>query len=249
MIPKIIHYCWFGKKDKPQDIVNYINGWNSILTDYEVIEWNESNFDVNECAFISNAYNKGKWAFVADYARLKVLNQYGGIYLDTDIEIINDFDKYLQYDGFLGFMYNCALGTAVIGSKKGSQFTLELLESYKLNEVELDIPNNILVTNYFFKKYKTFNLNNERQLLGDVLFEPKEIFEQPSFRKANGISIHHYMNSWIDTNKVSNKSKELLKRAIYNTHVLFYFLRKYRCSIDMRRNPLYKNFIKFGIRK
>ncbi|MFA0254816.1 glycosyltransferase family 32 protein [Vibrio breoganii] len=249
MIPKKIHYCWFGTKTKPNDVVDYIDGWNNLLTDYEIIEWNESNFDINECEFIANAYKNGKWAFVSDYVRLRVLNEYGGIYLDTDIEIINNFDDYLKYEGFLGFMYNCALGTAVIGSKKGSKFTADLLQLYKSNKVKLDIPNNILVTEYFIGEHSAFHLNNEKQILGGILIEPKEIFEQPSFKKKHGISIHHYMNSWINTKEEVKSYKLFIKEIIYNNHILLYFLRKYRCSVDMRRNPLYESFINYGAKK
>ena len=99
-IPKIIHYCWFGKKDKP-DIVNHcINSWKKVLDDYEIIEWNEDNFDVESNTYVKQAYESGKFAFVSDFVRIKALYDYGGIYLDTDVEVFKKFDDLLDNESF-----------------------------------------------------------------------------------------------------------------------------------------------------
>ena len=87
-IPKIIHYCWLGGKEKPQDVQQYMNGWKEKLKDYEIKEWNEYNFDVNIIPYTSEAYRVKKYAFVSDYARFWILYNYGGIYFDTDVEVV-----------------------------------------------------------------------------------------------------------------------------------------------------------------
>ena len=93
MIPKIIHYCWFGKKTKPEKIEELILSWKKILPDYQIIEWNENNCDISiSPEYVKTAYELKKWAFVSDYFRLKALYEFGGIYLDTDVEIIKKFD-------------------------------------------------------------------------------------------------------------------------------------------------------------
>ncbi len=87
MIPKIIHYCWFGGKPLPDEVKKYMETWKKYCPYYEITEWNESNFDVNQNQYCREAYEAGKWAFVSDYARLKILYDYGGIYMDTDMEV------------------------------------------------------------------------------------------------------------------------------------------------------------------
>ena len=105
MISKVIHYCWFGGAEKPPIVNKCIESWHTHLPDYEFFEWNESNFDVNACVWTKEAYDAKKWAFVSDYARLFVVYNHGGIYLDTDVEIKNEhsLDNFLDDDCFLFF--------------------------------------------------------------------------------------------------------------------------------------------------
>lgn len=100
MIPKIIHYCWFGKGLMPKSQKDCIKSWKKIMPDYKIMRWDESNFDIDFCEFSSAAYKAKKYAFVADVARLFALNKYGGIYLDTDVEVFKKFDDYLDADFF-----------------------------------------------------------------------------------------------------------------------------------------------------
>ena len=105
MIPKIIHYCWFGNNEKPELVLRCIESWKKQLPDWEIIEWNESNWDVRNFEFTKKAYENKKYAFISDVARLDVLYRYGGVYLDTDVEILkmNPFDRFLQLDAFFSF--------------------------------------------------------------------------------------------------------------------------------------------------
>ena len=92
MIPKVIHYCWFGGNPLPNIAVKCINSWKKYFPDYEIIEWNESNFDLFSCDYCREAYDAKKWAFVSDYARFKILYEHGGVYFDTDVEVIKSMD-------------------------------------------------------------------------------------------------------------------------------------------------------------
>ena len=102
MIPKIIHYCWFGGNPLPKSAIKCIESWKKYLPDYEIKEWNESNFDFSKCAYAREAAEKKKWAFVSDYARFKILYQYGGLYFDTDVEVIKPLDDIIAAGPFMG---------------------------------------------------------------------------------------------------------------------------------------------------
>lgn len=102
MIPKKIHYCWFGGQPLPASAKTCIDSWKKYFPDYEIIEWNESNFDLNCCDYVVEAYSAKKYAFVSDYARFEILYKEGGIYFDTDVEVIQPFDDILLHGGFMG---------------------------------------------------------------------------------------------------------------------------------------------------
>lgn len=121
MIPKIIHYCWYGNKEKPVKFQRYMDTWKKIGGD-EVIEWNETNCDLRCNSYIRKAVENKNWAFVSDYFRLRALYEFGGIYLDTDVEIYKSFDDLLSKKGFVGYMHDALIGTAVLGFEKKNLF-------------------------------------------------------------------------------------------------------------------------------
>ena len=102
MIPKIIHYCWFGGNPLPKDAQECLSSWKKYLPDYEIKVWNESNFDVNCCPYVKGAYEQRKFAFVSDYARFWVLYKEGGLYFDTDVEVIRNVDHIIAAGNFMG---------------------------------------------------------------------------------------------------------------------------------------------------
>ncbi|EPC3062131.1 glycosyl transferase [Escherichia coli] len=106
MIPKIIHYCWFGRSPLSELTKQCIASWEKYCPEYKIIRWDENNVDLNSCSFVRQAYKEKKWAFVSDYVRLKVVNEYGGIYLDTDVELIKPLDDLLIYPAYIGFEIN-----------------------------------------------------------------------------------------------------------------------------------------------
>jgi len=249
-IPKIIHYCWFGDNEKSDEIKKYIKTWEK-MKGYKIIEWNESNCNFDENEFVKNAYKLKKWAFVSDYIRLKVLYQYGGIYLDTDVEVLKSFDDLLINDMFLGFIYDCSIGTAVIGAKKNNKILKELLQLYNEADISLNngkiitnfkikdkiniVNNNDLFTYYLIHNYPQFELRNIYQELDKLTIYPKEYFEQPSFIKGKNYSIHHCHGSWWKT-KPGKKSTigELITKCIGNT-----LYSKIQCKRKIKKLPYY----------
>ncbi len=139
MIPKIIHYCWFGGNPLPELALKCIESWKKYLPDYEIKEWNENNFDLNCCNFVKEAYEAKKWAFVSDVARLKIIYEEGGIYLDTDVQVIKSFDDLLNNQCFLGEETSGFINTGLgFGAIKNSQIIKELLEIYEVNHFKLE---------------------------------------------------------------------------------------------------------------
>ena len=146
MIPKIIHYCWFGRGLLPELAQKCIASWKKYLPDYEIKEWNEDNFDVNIIPYTAEAYARKKYAFVSDYARFWVLYKYGGIYFDTDVEVIKSFDEIVTKGNFMGFeldpngenspkkyapRYAFSVNPGVgLGMAKGHSFVKKMLDYY-----------------------------------------------------------------------------------------------------------------------
>lgn len=131
MIPKIIHYCWFGKNNKPRLFYKCLESWRKYCPDYQIIEWNEDNFDVNIIPYVKEAYDAGKWAFVTDYARLWIIYNYGGIYLDTDVEIVKPLDDLLENGAFLALEDEKNIATGLgFGAVKGNNVINVMLQDY-----------------------------------------------------------------------------------------------------------------------
>lgn len=206
MIPKIIHYCWFGGKTISSNLNKYIEGWKKILPDYEFMLWDESKFNVNSVTWTKEAYKAGKFAFVADYVRIYALSQFGGIYLDTDVQVIKTFNPFLKHNAFLSFEGDeCLIGTAVIGATKDASFLLEMLDYYKNNRFMIEnmglIQNTTLLQNIFIRM--GLELNNKYQSIGDgIKLYPLDFFSAKIVQRdeyhitENTVCIHQYNMSW-----------------------------------------------------
>ena len=224
MIPKVIHYCWFGGKEKPEDVKRYIASWKQYCPDYEIKEWNESNFDVHENDYCQEAYEAKKWAFVTDYVRLKVLYEYGGIYMDTDVEVVKPLEPLLEYDAVSGYESETHIPTGTMGACKGNEWIGLLLHDYdnrhflKKNGL-FDMTTNVqVITKLTIKKYN-LTLNGEEIHFGknmvilplDYLcakhWDTREVNITP-----NTYTIHHFSGSWVS---------EEMKR--YNSKIKFYY--------------------------
>ena len=131
MIPKKIHYCWFGKKTKSGLYRKCIESWYRLCPDYEITEWNENNFDLDRYPYLQWCYDRGKWAFLSDFARLLILKELGGIYLDTDVELLRAPDGLLEYGAFMNFENNTYINTGIgLGSEPGHPVLDVLLQPY-----------------------------------------------------------------------------------------------------------------------
>ena len=132
-IPKVIHYCWFGRNPKPKLFKKCLKSWKKYCPDYKIVEWNEDNFDISSNLYTKQAYENKKWAFVSDYVRIYALYNEGGLYLDTDVKILKDVSNVVDKDMFLGYEDSGYVGTAVIGVKeKNNKVHILLIGRYAL---------------------------------------------------------------------------------------------------------------------
>ena len=205
-IPKKIHYVWVGKSPKSKDILRCMKTWSKHLEGYEIIEWNEDNFDINAHPFCKKAYEAKKWAFVSDYIRAYVIYHEGGIYLDTDIILLDNFDKFLVHDAFVGFENTENPFTAVFGAKRKHPFVKKILDYYdELDNYSFNFADNntLSVSNLLVKEYKCKKNNKFQILKDDIVVYPDYVLCNPS---KNSISIHIFTGTWL-TDKRSVKYK------------------------------------------
>ena len=177
MIPKKIHYVWVGGNPKSKDIERCIKTWKKHLPDYEIIEWNENNFDINSNQYVKKAYEHKKWAFVSDYIRMYAIYNYGGIYFDTDVLVLDNLDEFLHNEAFIGYEDDNYPFTAVFGAVKGHSLIKHILEMY--DNISFDkenvITNTEMVKKLLIEQYNC-KLGNKEQLLKDnVKIYKKEI--------------------------------------------------------------------------
>ena len=261
-IPKIIHYCWFGGSPKPTDIQACIDSW-AALSDYQIIEWNESNCSFDENDYIKKAYAEKKWAFVADFYRLVALDKMGGIYLDTDVKVFRDFSPLLHHEVFLNFIFDCSIGSAVIGAAPGSKLIKELLDMYYRTEftphtenhtilakdgkyfIRNYVPNNYYFTYHIIKNYPAFLLNNKYQDLGDFAIYPKELFEIGSLLNKH-YTIHYCTGTWKPKKKPTRISA-FIQSIAKHFPKLFHYLqivnRKRRYQKMLKSIPFYPQYL------
>ena len=241
MIPKTIHIFWFGGSNK-SEFLRKLNHKLSLLkdSDYRIIEWSEENYNVYKNDFTKYCYDNKKWAHLSDYARLDILFNYGGVYLDQDVEVIKNFDTLLDLDMFIGFMFDCNLGTAVIGSEKGNKHINNILDLYSTLNISVDSPNNDLFTKYFIERVDGFKLNGKEQLVDNVKIFPKKVFEQPSFLKKKNYTIHHFDNSWRHKSKIKSK----IQKVIINI-IGLYIYRYLMCKKSLKISPFYNEWKKY----
>lgn len=225
MIPKIIHYCWFGGKEKPSSVLKMISTWKEKLPDYTIKEWNETNFDINQCQFVKEAYESKKYAFVADYARLYSLYKYGGIYFDTDVEVLKPFDDFEKFDFFMGLEMDRQVGTSVIGVMPSHSLIKEFLDYYNKRafvkqDGSLDRTPNTVIISKILRKHN-FVLENRYEIIDNVAifpmdyFSPVNILTEKLEITERTYSIHHFTGSWQSPKeKLKVKVKTILRRLL-----------------------------------
>jgi hypothetical protein len=212
-IPKIVHYCWFGRKELPKFERRCIETWRRYLPGYEIMEWNEENFDMNSNSYVREAYEQKKYAFVSDYVRLYALYNYGGIYMDTDVEVLKCFDKLLHSSAFIGFETTSHLSTSVIGAEKQNDFIGDILEYYSRERFvredgSLNLKTNVSIISEYCKEKWQMSPDGRLQLLANGLtiypqsyFSPVDYDSGRISMSEDTHSIHHFSASWLPKSK------------------------------------------------
>lgn len=225
-IPKKIHYCWFGHGKMPELAISCINSWKRFLPDYELILWNEDNTDINVNQYVSEAYKAKKFAFVTDYVRLYALYYHGGIYMDTDVEVLKSFDRFLEHQAFTGCESENMCGTGVIGSEKKHPWIKELLNYYDNSKFVLPFgrinttPNPQIITKITVEKYGWVQQNKYQVLECGLHIYPSDVFCAKDWLTGkltvtdNTHAIHHFLGSWI--NEKDRKRLRLITKVVGN---------------------------------
>ena len=218
MIPKKIHYCWFGKGKMPELALKCIESWRVNLPDYELKEWNENSFDINSNFYVKEAYESRKFAFVTYYVRLYALYTEGGIYMDTDVEVLKNLDSFLDLPAFSGFEDNMHIPTGIMAAEKGSIWAKWQLEYYSgrhflLPDGTLDLTTNVdiigglMEEKGFILKNGLYNFQNIITIFPKDYFCPKSHTTGKIELTENTYTIHHFAGSW-------KSSSDRLKRRI-----------------------------------
>lgn len=227
MIQKIIHYCWFGGKEKPELVNKCIRSWLKYFPDFEIKEWNESNFDINCNAYVKQAYENKKYAFVADYVRFWALEKEGGLYFDTDVEVIRPFTELLENEAFVGFETEEYVnpGQVLFAQKPNNLIVKKTREWYEtasfLNENGEMIPHTVCTVFSDILKDYGFQPNGQKQVCNGMVLYPIDYFNPYDDatgrlnKTENTYAIHWYAKSWIP------KSKRLRSKITRVFHRIF----------------------------
>ena len=224
MIPKIIHYIWFGNNLLGEKELTCIESWKEFCPDYEIVRWDESSFDTNKNRYCQEACEAGKWAFASDYVRLWVLVNHGGIYMDTDVEVTKPLDEFLSQQAFSGFETDAALPTGIMACEKGFPLFESLLHDYDdrhfvLEDGTLDTSTNVTaITNACLTH--GFIPNGRYQVVDGFALYPKDWFCPKSYSTGlihpteNTHTIHHFAGSWLDSpmQEILNKRHQIMER-------------------------------------
>lgn len=205
---KIIHYCWFGGAEKPKLVLKCIESWKKRLPDYEIKEWNENNFDIECCRFVKEAYQARNFAFVSDYARAKALYKYGGIYLDTDVEVLKSFDRFLNDRFFVGFEEKAFIGTCVMGADKESPILKEYMAHYenaayingdgsKYTDTNVVLLTRLLEEKGLVRNDKEQTVDGYIKVYPRTFFSPYDYINGINYITENSYSIHHFALLWL----------------------------------------------------
>ncbi len=205
LIPKKIHYCWFGRNPIPGKLKKYMESWHKYCPDYEIIEWNEDNYDVSKNKFMYDAYKAKKWGFVTDYARLDIVYNEGGIYLDTDVEIVNNIDDLLYQKAFMGMQDSYLVATGLgFGAMPKTKIIKTLRNSYEYLIFNENIMGEISCPKIQTNDLKKLGFipNGECQVVGDLTIYPEKMLCGKSYGTMQ-VSlapytrmIHHFEGSW-----------------------------------------------------
>jgi mannosyltransferase OCH1-like enzyme len=224
MIPKVINYIWFGGNPLPELAIKCIKSWEEVLPEYKIIRWDESNFDINSNQYVKEAYEAKKYAFVSDYVRLYALFNYGGIYMDTDVEVLKPLDKFLEYDAFSGFENETFIPTGIMACKKGFEGFGDLLQQYGnrrfiKEDGTYDVTTNVTaITEYYSKKglmkNDTEQLVEGFKIMPSIVFCPAKEDINPKYIDKI-VTIHHKSGSWLSIEEKRNRNSVFIKTKLF----------------------------------
>lgn len=225
MIPKKIHYIWFGGKPLSPMAQRCLLSWKEQCPDYEIVRWDETTFDGGGNPYFEEALQNRQWAFASDFARLKILVENGGIYMDTDVEVVRNLDAFLTLDAFAGFESASWISTGILGCKKSFPLFKQLLEEYDDRRfVKEDgsfdqTPNVVVITRAYVDRGLV--LNGRRQTISGLTVYPSEFFSPKDQRTRqvnltkNTHAIHHFDGSWLPDEVMTYKK---VKESIISMH-------------------------------
>lgn len=265
MIPKVIHYCWFGRNPLPQLALKCIESWKKYFPDYEIKEWNEDNFDVNLIPYTQEAYEAKKYAFVSDYARFWILYHYGGLYFDTDVEVIKNMDSIIARGPFMGcekldinnngIIVSSDHGLGVnpglgLGADPGLSIYKDMLELYSsLHFIDANGNMNIkTIVSYISELLFTKGLKrvNDFECFEGIYFYSSEYFAPKNYNTGElnltekTVSIHHYMASWANNGCLNFIKYKVLMKFIPR-FIIRYIVEKKRLQRDREIEAFFKD--------
>lgn len=209
MIPKKIHYCWFGQSEKPKLAQKCIESWKKFCPDYELIEWNEENFDIHRNPYTEMCHIQRKYAFLTDYVRLWVVYQYGGIYMDTDVELIRPLDTLLKHTAYFGFENNEYINTGIgFGAEKNHLVIQKMLREYdvlldgKHGTIGCPILNTRAMLSLGLQQNGAFQKLEDCTVYPAEYFNPYDDLTGRLKKTQNTYSIHWYAKTWVDKKSV-----------------------------------------------
>ena len=229
IIPKLIHYCWFGGHPIPDDLKSYMKSWKKFCPNYEIVLWNENNYNYQKNVYMYEAYKHNKWGFVSDYARLDIVYRYGGVYLDTDVELIRNIDDLLYNKAFCGFESRSFVANGLgFGAIEKFPLILEQMKIYdNLSFLNDDGSLNLKTSPQYHTELlhsKGLILNNTLQEIEGMIIYPTDVLSPYSPCSGTNITsntyaIHHYAASWFDDEKQYEKDKivkqyEIIRKSL-----------------------------------
>jgi len=225
---RILHFCWFGSP-LPPDVSARLARWQKLHPSWTIRQWNESNLDVSECAYAQACLQRRDWAYLSDYVRVQVLAKEGGVYLDTDVELLKPLDVFIDGLFHIGYMHNCALGTAVMISPANHPLLAKLIAKYRLLPPDRGIINNAILTEFFLKYVEGFRLTGRSWSTASISVHPKTWFEQPTLSRSGGFGIHLFNRAWDPV------APPLSREATCRIKILFFLKRRLRCMNEELR--------------
>jgi len=257
-IPRIIHYCWFGKNPLPEKVKKCIESWKKYCPEYQILLWNEDNYDLNKLPYVKQAYGAGMWAYVTDYVRLDVVWQHGGIYLDTDVELVRSLDDLLKEDNFFAIeKHTCTIATGLgFGAVKKSPVLRELMDMYQNLSFIKDGKMNLTPCPEYmagFFREKGYIMEDKIQRTGGILVLSSEYFCPMNFLTGDlqltsrTYGIHWYDASWHSEceNRIIKTERRIRKKfPAFAANLLCYAYRQAVLFIEYSRKGILKEKLK-----